>query len=154
MTLSKYSANAADICPRPQAGSRQVPCGAITYSARARVAQGGVGKSSRASLGDARCAITASDVFCWLKRVSSHPTRFPDCLHAHVDTQATLNLLMTYFCCESARRPDADRRAKVKIITRLVGSNFVAYSQLSLRLLPKCWVAALFKFCQIVLSEY
>src|SRR6266508_6062121 len=55
--------------PRPQAGSRHVIelrtlLPTTTCSIRARVAQGGVGKSSRLFLSSALCAITACDVFC------------------------------------------------------------------------------------------
>jgi hypothetical protein len=37
--MSNYSGEAAGIYPRLQAGSRHMPCGSITYSASARVAQ-------------------------------------------------------------------------------------------------------------------
>jgi hypothetical protein len=54
------------MCPRPQAGSRQVmvrrgPLEEIACSTRARVAQGGVGKSSRLVFPSVRWAITACD---------------------------------------------------------------------------------------------
>ena len=57
------------MCPRPQAGSRQVielreSLDTMTCSMRARVAHGGVGKSSRLFFSSALCAITACDVFC------------------------------------------------------------------------------------------
>src|SRR5262245_49517308 len=57
------------MCPRPQAGSRHVIelralLEMMTCSMRARVAQGGVGKSSRLFFSSALCAITACDVFC------------------------------------------------------------------------------------------
>src|SRR6516165_12537482 len=56
------------MCPRPQAGSRQVMEASdcletITCSISARVAQGGVGKSSRLFFSSALWAITACDVF-------------------------------------------------------------------------------------------
>src|SRR5260221_13018266 len=52
------------MCPRPQAGSRHVIelrglLETTTCSIRTRVAQGGVGKSSRLFLSSALCAITA-----------------------------------------------------------------------------------------------
>src|SRR5262249_35947290 len=56
------------LCPAPQAGSRHVmvansPGFRRTCSSRARVAHGGVGKSSALSFGSTRCAVTALDVF-------------------------------------------------------------------------------------------
>src|SRR5215212_10221645 len=69
LTSPKYSASTFDMCPTPQAGSKQDrdfswPGLATTCSIRARVAQGGVGKSSRLSLGSILVAITALEVFC------------------------------------------------------------------------------------------
>src|SRR5712671_273307 len=57
------------MCPRPHAGSRQdielKSClDSRTCSTRARVAHGGVGKSSKLFFSSARCAITACEVFC------------------------------------------------------------------------------------------
>src|SRR5215471_17797254 len=68
------------MCPRPHAGSRhvielRVLLETTTCSIRARVAQGGVGKSSRLFFSSALCAITACDVFCmciqWLAELRS-----------------------------------------------------------------------------------
>src|SRR5262249_35833616 len=63
------------MCPRPQAGSRhvielRVLLPTTTCSMRARVAHGGVGKSSRLFFSSALCAITACDVFCIVHSVT------------------------------------------------------------------------------------
>jgi hypothetical protein len=60
----KYSSNTLAMCPAPHAGSKHVSffrflLSPITCSSRARVAHGGVGKSSRLSLASDRWAITA-----------------------------------------------------------------------------------------------
>src|SRR5262249_48468191 len=72
------------MCPRPQAGSRHVIALRVllpttTCSMRARVAQGGVGKSSRLFFSSALCAITACDVFCIVHSVTCRLSSFCVC---------------------------------------------------------------------------
>src|SRR5262245_34554605 len=68
-TIPKYSVKALDMWPLPQAGShtdilaRSSPV-PLSFSHKARVAHGGVGKSSRLSRASKRWDITAWDVFC------------------------------------------------------------------------------------------
>ncbi len=69
--LRKISLRNLSMCPAPHAGSRQVsfprsPYRGSTCSNRARVAQGGVGKSSLLSFASVRWAITACDRFCMM----------------------------------------------------------------------------------------